>query len=191
MSQIIVEDLSFTYDGCFDPVFEHVFFQFDTNWKLGMIGRNGRGKTTFLNLLMGAYEYQGAISTPGIAFDFFPYPADNGRSTMEIVKAQCPDRQEWEILRELSLLDVREEAAFRPFGTLSNGEQTKALLAARISPKSGDFCWCPMIVLSWTGAWIIFSPSTGRMWRYRPGISPPGSKIPSCASSLSGENRSG
>lgn len=49
---------------------------------------------------------------------------------MEIVKAQCPDRQEWEILRELSLLDVGEEAVFRPFGTLSNGEQTKALLAA-------------------------------------------------------------
>lgn len=131
MSQISVQDLSFTYDGSFEPVFSHVSFQFDTDWRLGFTGRNGRGKTTFLNLLQGKYEYSGKILAPGIEFEYFPYPVeDDGSSTLEIVQAQCPDCMEWEILRELSLLNVDENAIYRPFGTLSNGEQTKALLAA-------------------------------------------------------------
>jgi len=37
---------------------------------------------------------------------------------------------DWEIFREISLLDVQEDALYRPFNTLSNGEQTKVLLAA-------------------------------------------------------------
>ena len=53
MSQINVSNLTFTYEGSFEPVFENVSFSIDTNWKLGFIGRNGKGKTTFLNLLLG------------------------------------------------------------------------------------------------------------------------------------------
>lgn len=53
MSQIQVTDLTYGYEGSFDTVFENVFFGIDTDWKLGLIGRNGKGKTTFLNLLRG------------------------------------------------------------------------------------------------------------------------------------------
>ena len=56
MSMIKVEDLTFAYPGGYDNVFEDVSFQIDTDWKLGFVGRNGRGKTTFLKLLMGEYE---------------------------------------------------------------------------------------------------------------------------------------
>ncbi len=61
MSLIQVTDLSFTYDESTDPVFEHVSFHIDTDWKLGFTGRNGRGKTTFLNLLMNRYNYTGLL----------------------------------------------------------------------------------------------------------------------------------
>ena len=53
MSLIQVSDLSFTYEGSFDPVFENVSFQIDTDWKLGLTGRNGRGKTTFCGFYRG------------------------------------------------------------------------------------------------------------------------------------------
>ena len=63
MSLLQVSDLTFCYEGSFDNIFEKVSFSVDTDWKLGFIGRNGKGKTTFLNLLLGRYEYQGSIST--------------------------------------------------------------------------------------------------------------------------------
>ena len=50
MSQIQVTDLTYGYEGSFDTVFENVSFGIDTDWKLCLIGRNGKGKTTFLNL---------------------------------------------------------------------------------------------------------------------------------------------
>lgn len=62
MSLISVNNLTFGYDGSLKNIFENVSFNIDTDWKLGLIGRNGKGKTTFLKLLLGKYEYQGAIS---------------------------------------------------------------------------------------------------------------------------------
>ena len=56
MSLINVHDLTFGYEGSIENVFEEVSFQIDTDWKLGLIGRNGKGKTTFLKLLLGEYE---------------------------------------------------------------------------------------------------------------------------------------
>ena len=51
--QLNVRDLSFTYEGSYTPVFEHVSFHVDTAWRLGLLGRNGRGKTTLLRLMQG------------------------------------------------------------------------------------------------------------------------------------------
>ena len=44
MSMIRVENLTFSYPSSSDNIFENVSFQIDTDWKLGFIGRNGRGK---------------------------------------------------------------------------------------------------------------------------------------------------
>ncbi|MEC0240083.1 Lsa family ABC-F type ribosomal protection protein [Paenibacillus dokdonensis] len=130
MSMIQVQDLTFSYPSSFDNIFEGVSFHIDTNWKLGFIGRNGRGKTTFLNLLLGNYEYSGKIVS-SVEFNFFPYPvSDINKYTYEILEEICPQAEDWEFLREISYLEVDAEIMYRPFKTLSNGEQTKVLLAA-------------------------------------------------------------
>ena len=130
MSMIRVENLTFAYPSSYDNIFENVHFQIDTDWKLGFIGRNGRGKTTFLNLLLGKYEYRGKIQS-SVQFDYFPYAVqDPDRMTEEVLREVCPLAEEWELLKELSCLEVREDVLWRPFSTLSNGEQTKVLLAA-------------------------------------------------------------
>ena len=59
MSMIRVENLTFAYPSSYDNIFENVSFQIDTDWRLGFIGRNGRGKTTFLNLLLGKVRIPG------------------------------------------------------------------------------------------------------------------------------------
>ncbi|MHA7766076.1 Lsa family ABC-F type ribosomal protection protein [Bacillus atrophaeus] len=130
MSMIQVQDLTFSYPGSFDNIFESVNFQIDTDWKLGFIGRNGRGKTTFFNLLLGNYEYSGKIIS-SVEFNYFPYPvSDKNKYTHEIFEEICPKAEDWEFLREISYLNVDAEVMYRPFKTLSNGEQTKVLLAA-------------------------------------------------------------
>lgn len=130
MSLIRVEDLTFAYPGSYDLVYDHAGFQFDTGWKLGFLGRNGRGKTTFLRLLMGEYPYGGSISgVPPCAC--FPYTVrDPSRMTLDILCGIRPEAEEWEFLRETGLLAVDAGALYRPFSTLSNGERTKCLLAA-------------------------------------------------------------
>lgn len=130
MSIIKVENLTFSYPSSDGNIFEDVSFQIDTNWKLGFIGRNGRGKTTFLNLLQGKYEYRGRISST-VRFDYFPYQvADKNNLTQDILQEVCPTAEDWQFMREFSYLDVNPEVLYRPFNTLSNGEQTKVLLVA-------------------------------------------------------------
>ncbi|MBM0067457.1 Lsa family ABC-F type ribosomal protection protein [Alkalicoccobacillus gibsonii] len=130
MSMIQVQNLTFSYPNSFDNIFEDVSFHIDTDWKLGFIGRNGRGKTTFFNLLLGKYEYSGKISST-VEFNYFPQPIPNKRKfTHEILEEICPQAEDWQFLKEISYLNVDAEVMYRPFETLSNGEQTKVLLAA-------------------------------------------------------------
>lgn len=103
MAQLSVNDLTFYYEGSFEYIFEHVSFSIDTNWKIGFIGRNGKGKTTFLNLLMGKEEYYGSIKT-STAFDYFPYAILKHKKTfsaIELVETWKPGCEEWKIFCEL------------------------------------------------------------------------------------------
>lgn len=128
MSIISVNDLTFGYEGSYDNVFENVNIDLDSSWRLGLVGRNGRGKTTLLKLLCGCYEYSGSIKAD-VEFGYFPYDvADENMLTGDIL-GQLSGCEEWEIIRELSLLDMSAEVMYRPFCTLSGGERTKALLA--------------------------------------------------------------
>ena len=130
MSLINISHLTFGYDGNADLVFEDVSFQIDTNWKLGFIGRNGKGKTTFLQLLMNQHKYQGLI-THTTTFDYFPFPIKNPDNlVIDILEMLEPHLQIWQFERELSLLNTDSELLYRPFSSLSSGEQTKILLAA-------------------------------------------------------------
>ena len=129
MSQISVSSLTFCYEGSYDNIFENVSFAIDTDWKLGFVGRNGRGKTTFLKLLMGEYDYRGSIAS-SVEFDYFPFDvAEPDALAMDCVASVCPDAEEWEMLREINRLNVDAGALYRPFNTLSHGERTKLMLA--------------------------------------------------------------
>ena len=129
MSLISINKLTFGYDGSSDNIFEDISFGIDTDWRLGFCGRNGRGKTTFLRLLMGELEYRGTISA-SVTFDYFPMNvADMSKTTIDILEGVAPGAELWQIQKELYKLSLSEDALYRAFDTLSNGERTKALLA--------------------------------------------------------------
>ena len=138
MSQITVSNLTFCYEGSYDNIFENVSFLIDTDWKLGFIGRNGKGKTTFLRLLQGKYVYQGIIGT-SVVFDYFPYTVTEEQEQLPATELFGELRQDfelWRVLCELEQLALNPECLFRPFGTLSHGEKTKAMLALLFSGEN-------------------------------------------------------
>lgn len=131
MAQIQVTDLTFSYEGSADDIFENATFRIDTDWKLGLIGRNGKGKTTLLNLFLGKYEYRGSIST-GTRFDYFPYrvsDADLQRTAEELMEGWKPQVELWQVLIRMDELKMDPECLYRPFQTLSFGERTRVMLA--------------------------------------------------------------
>ena len=136
MSLIQVQNLTFAYEGSYETIFENVSFQLDTNWKLGFTGRNGRGKTTFMTLLLGKHEYQGSINAP-VDFSYFPYQVPDGRVTaLEAAEEMDPSFEYWKVAREMGKLQLDDEVLYRPYETLSNGEQTKLQLAVLFSKEN-------------------------------------------------------
>ena len=140
MSQIRADHLTFGYEGSIEPVFENANFTLDTDWKLGLIGRNGKGKTTLLRLLTGELSGQGTL-TKSVPVSYFPYtitPKQMQNAASEFVYELRKDCELWRVICELSELNEDSEILDRPFCTLSNGQRTKVLLAVLFSGEN-DF----------------------------------------------------
>ena len=138
MAQIQVTDLTFSYDGSADDVLKNVTFNIDTDWKLGLIGRNGKGKTTLLNLFMGRYDYRGSIKT-ATCFDYFPYMVsdpDLTKNSVDIIEIWKPQIEIWQVLIQMNELKMDPECLYRPFGTLSFGERTRVMLAVLFAAEN-------------------------------------------------------
>lgn len=128
MSNIKVSRLSFRYDDASDNIFNDLNLNLDSSWKLGLVGRNGRGKTTFLNLLRGKLQGTGEIKSK-LVFSYFPVTV---KKTENITLYELQDQatfEQWELEREMNLLGADSDLLWQPFNTLSGGEQTKVLLA--------------------------------------------------------------
>lgn len=129
MSKIEVKDLTFCYEGSYENVFSNVSFVIDSNWKLGLIGKNGMGKTTFLNILQDKYDYTGKIDK-NIECEYFPFEVINTEEkTIDIINSIINNTQEeWKIMRELNLINSDTGILYQNYSTLSEGEKVKVLL---------------------------------------------------------------
>lgn len=137
MSVIQIQNLSFSYYGYSKEIFSKISFSFDTNWKTGLIGRNGIGKSTLFRLLAEEERYEGKIEK---SVDCLKFPfsiSDESQWGWDIFHEKMPGIEDWKFLRELKLLNLEEELIYRPFCTLSQGEQTKILLAMLFAEDEG------------------------------------------------------
>lgn len=149
MAQIIIENMSFYYKEYFESIFEDVNLNLDSDWKLGLIGRNGRGKSTLLRLLHGELLPDRGRVNKSINTEFFPYPMGLKFSrTIDVIKENigglktlednledmdCLQKYidlegyqiESRILKEMNLMKLSESLLERDYSTLSGGEKTK------------------------------------------------------------------
>ncbi|GAA3626652.1 ATP-binding cassette domain-containing protein [Lactobacillus hamsteri] len=134
MSNIKITNLSFRYDDASSNIFDNLNLNLDSSWKLGLVGRNGRGKTTFLNLLRNKLHGLGQIQTK-LSFSYFPVEINDPENiTLYELQGQV-DFEQWELERELNLMHADPNLLWQPFDTLSGGEQTKVLLALSFTNK--------------------------------------------------------
>lgn len=84
MSKIEGVNLTFCYEGMVENVFEDMNFILDTDWKTGIVGRNGVGKTTLLKILCGEYAFSGKLEKE-LEVNYFPYEISKHWNTVENV----------------------------------------------------------------------------------------------------------
>nr|WP_305080232.1 ABC-F type ribosomal protection protein [Psychrobacillus sp. INOP01] len=132
---IEIINLNFGFDALDQPIFQQVNLNIDTKWRLGLIGRNGRGKTTLLNLLMQNYPYVGEIICD-VDFVYFPQYIPNKENLTYYAIDEIIPVELWKLERECQLLSLDKDILWRPFEQLSGGEQTKVLLAALFCEES-------------------------------------------------------
>jgi ATPase components of ABC transporters with duplicated ATPase domains len=139
MGTIQIKNVSFKYHQMTTDIFKDLNLKIDSSWKLGLIGRNGRGKTTLMKLLLGQLTYQGQIISD-LNFNYYPQTvSDRSQTTLEVIQSltDLEDYDFWKIEIEMEQLQLSEEVLRQAFETLSPGEQTKVLLATLFVDEAG------------------------------------------------------
>jgi len=102
MAVIQVKDLRFAYEGSAQEVFSGLSFNMDSAWRLGLVGRNGRGKTTLLRLLAGELRGAGQVHS-AVPFDLFPFLVPGQRPAGQALLDALAPYTEWEAGMEACL----------------------------------------------------------------------------------------
>lgn len=116
MALIALEGLGFHYEAPYTPVFDQLDLGIDTAWKTGIVGRNGRGKTTLLDLLRRRLSpTAGRLSVP-VETAYFPYePPTPDLSAARVIKAAVAPFEAWEA-RMQRMLEKGDDASLETYG---------------------------------------------------------------------------
>lgn len=118
MAKITITDMSYCYENFYIPVFEHVNLVIKTEWRLGLIGRNGRGKTTLLKLLSGELEPTSGHITMPTEVEYFPYSIAGGYTkTMDIIKENIGGLRSLEETMD-AIISENDESRFDEYSIL-------------------------------------------------------------------------
>ena len=87
MAEIIIDNITFFYETPYKMIFQDLNLRIDTMWKTGLIGRNGRGKTTLLNIIQKKLDVQKGRIINNIDCVYFPYQNFNpDADTFSVIK---------------------------------------------------------------------------------------------------------
>ncbi|MBT4090697.1 MAG: ABC-F family ATP-binding cassette domain-containing protein [Deltaproteobacteria bacterium] len=97
IATINLNQLSFEYDAPYVKIFEDLSLRIDTGWKTALIGRNGRGKTTLLNLLQKKISPTAGWLDVSIPTSYFPFiPENEYQNTLDVIRDCIAPFNLWE-----------------------------------------------------------------------------------------------
>lgn len=118
MEKMTLNKVSYYYEDFYNPIYEDINLAIKTDWKLGLIGRNGRGKTTLLRLLSGELEpTSGKINIP-VEVEYFPYKSECGYTiTRDIIKENVGKLKSMEDTMD-AIISANDESRFDEYSVL-------------------------------------------------------------------------
>ena len=135
MTQIRLEKVSY---GHTEPLFEDVSLSISTQDRIGIVGDNGSGKSTFMQCIAGQItDYKGTISKPKkFKFSYIEQdiPDDIQNETLhDVIASNIPaderDYNLWKVDMALDLFKAPGNIRNKPIHQLSGGWQRLALIA--------------------------------------------------------------
>ncbi len=110
MSTISFNNISFQHTSSPELLFDRISFHLHAEWKTAVVGRNGRGKSTLLQLISGELKpNSGTIESTVRTVLFNEQVTDTDRKTFDVIKQWIAPYAEWEHAMEkmLTLGDER------------------------------------------------------------------------------------
>ncbi len=97
MHTITFNDISFQHTGSTELLFKNLSFMLHDEWKTAVVGRNGRGKSTLLQLMSGSLQPNtGTIDGTLRAVLFQEHHSANNQPALSVIKRQIAPFDEWE-----------------------------------------------------------------------------------------------
>ncbi len=171
---------SVCYDTAFGPLLSEISFTLKKGDRVGLIGHNGSGKSTFLNLLNGNLSpTSGSVTRAGHCLQAtIEQHLPNGLqscSLLEVVLQRLPEHQRiaesWRAERLLATLGFAADGWPQAVATLSGGQHTRLMLARALIlepdllllDEPGNhldlptLLWLGEFLQQWNGSFVLVS----------------------------------
>jgi lincosamide and streptogramin A transport system ATP-binding/permease protein len=138
--KVAINNMSFHYSDYYNLIFENVNMVLDTDWRLGLIGRNGRGKSTFFNLLMGKLVPVSGKISMDVNTEYFPYKVNEKfYKTIDVVKENIGGLKTIEDIME-DIIATNDESRYKLYSVIQEkyAELEGYEMEARILKEMAD-----------------------------------------------------
>lgn len=130
-----VDHISKSYDG--KQVIKNFSFEVHKGDKIGVIGNNGRGKTTLLKMLAAVLKPDSGTIEAGHQVEISYFPQNHSEvinkkeklNGFDWLKCRVPSAYDQDIRSVMGKMLFGGDDAFKPIGTLSGGETARLIIA--------------------------------------------------------------